>query len=129
MWCWRRMERISWTDRVRDEVLLQRVKEERNIVRTIKRRNANWVLPLCTSCLPNQVIEGKIEGRMEVTVRQGRRRNHLLDDLQRNERVVEIERGRTGSQSLQNSLWKRLWTCLKTDYGMNEWMNDCIYNG
>jgi hypothetical protein len=26
MWCWRRMEKISWTDRVRNEVLL-RVKE------------------------------------------------------------------------------------------------------
>ena len=39
MWCWRRME-ISWTDRVRNEVL-HRVKEERNIVHTIKRRKAN----------------------------------------------------------------------------------------
>jgi hypothetical protein len=31
MWCWRRMEKISWTDRVRKEVL-QRVKEEKNIL-------------------------------------------------------------------------------------------------
>jgi hypothetical protein len=23
MWCWRRMEKISWTDRVRNEVLLR----------------------------------------------------------------------------------------------------------
>jgi hypothetical protein len=36
MWCWRRMEKISWTDRVRNEVL-HRVKEERNIVHTIKK--------------------------------------------------------------------------------------------
>jgi hypothetical protein len=35
MWCWRRME-ISWTDRVRNEEVLHRVKEERNIVHTIK---------------------------------------------------------------------------------------------
>jgi hypothetical protein len=40
MWCWRRMEKISWADRVRNEVL-QRVKEERNIVHTIKGRKAN----------------------------------------------------------------------------------------
>jgi hypothetical protein len=35
--CWRRMEKISWTDRVRNEEVLHRVKEERNIVHTIKR--------------------------------------------------------------------------------------------
>jgi hypothetical protein len=39
--CWRRMEKISWTDRVRNEEVLHRVKEERNIVHTIKRRKAN----------------------------------------------------------------------------------------
>jgi len=27
MWCWRRMEKISWTDRVRNEEVLLRVKE------------------------------------------------------------------------------------------------------
>jgi hypothetical protein len=43
MWCWRRMEKISWTDRVRNEEVLHRVKEERNIVHTIKRRKANWI--------------------------------------------------------------------------------------
>ena len=32
------MEKISWTDRVRNEKVLHRVKEERNIINTIKRR-------------------------------------------------------------------------------------------
>jgi hypothetical protein len=32
MWCWRRMEKISWADRVRNEEVLHRVKEERNIL-------------------------------------------------------------------------------------------------
>jgi hypothetical protein len=36
MWCWRRMEKISWTDRVRNEEVLHRVKEERNILHTVK---------------------------------------------------------------------------------------------
>jgi hypothetical protein len=36
MWCWRRMEKISWNDRVRNEVL-HRIKEERSILHTIKR--------------------------------------------------------------------------------------------
>jgi hypothetical protein len=32
-WCWRGMEEISWTDRVRQEVL-QRVKKEKNVLCT-----------------------------------------------------------------------------------------------
>jgi hypothetical protein len=36
------MEKISCTDEVRSEEGLQRVKEERNILHTIKRRKANW---------------------------------------------------------------------------------------
>jgi hypothetical protein len=42
MWCWRRMEKISWSDRVRNEVL-RRVKEESCIVHTIKRRKVSWI--------------------------------------------------------------------------------------
>jgi hypothetical protein len=41
MWCWEGMRKISWTDHVRNEVV-QRVKEEKNTLRTIKRRKANW---------------------------------------------------------------------------------------
>jgi hypothetical protein len=41
MWCWRRMKNMRWTDRVRNEEVLHRIKEERNIVHTIKRRKAN----------------------------------------------------------------------------------------
>jgi hypothetical protein len=74
MWCWRRMEKISWTDRVRNEEVLHRV-EERNIVHTIKRRKANWIgNMLSRNCLLKHVIEGKLEGRIEMTGRRGRRR-------------------------------------------------------
>jgi hypothetical protein len=32
MWCWRRMEKIRWTDHVRNEKVLPTVKEQRNIL-------------------------------------------------------------------------------------------------
>jgi hypothetical protein len=35
------MEKISWTDHVRNEEVLQRVKRERNILPAIKTRKAN----------------------------------------------------------------------------------------
>jgi hypothetical protein len=79
MWCCRRME-ISWTDRVRNEVL--RVEEKRNILHTVKRRKANWIGHILRrNCLIKHVIEGKLEGRIEMKGRRGRRRKQLLDDL------------------------------------------------
>jgi hypothetical protein len=81
-WRWRRVEKISWTDRVRNEEVLQRVKEEMNILQTIKIRKANWVgYILRRNCLLKHVIEGNIEGSIEVTGTRGRRRKQLLDDL------------------------------------------------
>jgi predicted protein tyrosine phosphatase len=42
------MEKISWTNCVRNEEELHRVKEERNIICTMKRRK---VIGLVTSCV------------------------------------------------------------------------------
>jgi len=33
----------SWIDCVRNEEVLQRVREEGNILHTVKRRKANWI--------------------------------------------------------------------------------------
>jgi hypothetical protein len=88
MWCWRRMEKISWIDRVRNEEVLHRVKEERNIVHTIKRRKANWIGHILRgNCLLKHVIEENMEG----TRRRGRRRKHLLDDLKEKRRYWNLE--------------------------------------
>jgi hypothetical protein len=61
MWCCKRMENISWTDRVKCEVVLHITKEERNILHTIKRRKANWIGHIWRrNFLMKHVIEGKI---------------------------------------------------------------------
>jgi hypothetical protein len=81
MWSWKRMEKISWADRVRKEVLL-RVREQRNILHEISKLNAYWIGHILRrNCLPQQVIEGKIKRGIEVTGRRGRRCRKLLDDL------------------------------------------------
>ena len=75
------MEKISWTDHVRNEVLL-RVNEQRNILHEISKWKANWIGHILRrNCLLKQAIEGKIKGEMEVARRRGRRRKKLLDDL------------------------------------------------
>jgi hypothetical protein len=87
MWCWRRMEKIIWTDHVRNEELLLGVKEQRNIRHEISKRKANdtgHVLSTRRNCLLQQVIEGRIKW-IEVTGRRRRRRSKLLDDLRKGE--------------------------------------------
>ena len=82
MWCWRRMEKISWTDHVRNEEVLLRVNEQRQILHEIRKRKANCTGHILRrNCLLQQVIEGKIKREIEVTRRRGRRRKKLLDDL------------------------------------------------
>jgi hypothetical protein len=68
MWCWRRIEKISWTDHVRNEEVLLRVKEQRNILHEIRKQKANWIGHILRKyCLLQRVIEGKIKGGIEVT--------------------------------------------------------------
>jgi hypothetical protein len=75
MWCWRRMDKMSWIDHVRNEEVLLRVSEQRNILHEIRKREANWIGHILRrNCLLKEVIEGKIKGRIEVTRRRGRRR-------------------------------------------------------
>ena len=82
MWCWKRIEKVSWTDHVRNEEVLLRVNEHRNILQEIRKRKANWIGHILRRIrLLKHVIEGKIKGEMEVTRRRGRRRKKLLDDL------------------------------------------------
>ena len=94
MWCLRRMEKISWTDHVRNEDVLLRVKEQRNTLHEIRKRKANWIGHILRrNCLLQRVTEGKIQGGLEVTGRQGRRRRKLLDDLKERRRYSHLKEG------------------------------------
>jgi hypothetical protein len=81
MWCWRRKEKISWTDCVRNKEILRRAQREEYPTK-IKTRKANWIGHILRrNCLLKHVIEGKIERRTEVMRRRGRRRKQLLYDF------------------------------------------------
>jgi hypothetical protein len=72
---------------------------------------ANWAgHNLRSNYLLKHVTEGKIEGRVS-DGKQGRRRRQLLDDLKETREYWNMQE--------ENSVWKRLWTSRKTDYGMN----------
>ena len=53
------------------------------------------------NCLLQQVIEGKIKGRIEVTGRRGRRRRKLLDDLKERRGYCQLK-----EEALDRTMWR-----------------------
>jgi len=95
------MEKISWTDYVKNEEVLLRVKEQRNIVHEISKRKANWIGHILRrNCLLQRVIKGKIKGGIEVTGRRGRRRRKLLDDLKERRGYSHLK-----EEALDRTMW------------------------
>ena len=55
-----------WTDHVRNEEVLLRVNEQRNILHVIRKRKANWIGHILRrNCLLREVIKGKIKGTVD----------------------------------------------------------------
>jgi len=87
---------------VRNEEVLLRVKELRNILHEISKRKANWIGHILRrNCLIQQVIEGKIKGGVEVTRRRGRRRRKLLDDLKERGSYSHLK-----EEALNRTMWR-----------------------
>jgi len=96
------MGKISWTDHVRNEEVLLRVKEQRNILYEVRKRKANWIGHILRrNCLLQRVIEGKIQEGIEVTGRQGRRREKLLDDLKERRGYSHLK-----EEDLDRTMWR-----------------------
>jgi len=87
---------------VRNEEVLLRVNEQRNILHEIRKRKANWIGHILRrNCLLKQVIEGKIKGEMEVTRRRERRRRKLLDDLKDRDGYSHLK-----EEVLDRTMWR-----------------------
>ena len=72
MWIWRRMEKISWTKYISNEVL-KLVEEERSMLTIIRTRQRNWMGHTKRGdSLQREIIEGRMEGK------RGRTRQKLL---------------------------------------------------
>jgi hypothetical protein len=86
----------------------------------------------------NRGVHGVLVGKTEGKKPPGRRRRSWEDNIKMDlqtigrvfcslksqlfvlwynkESIVSFERGSSGSLYVESSLWKRLWTCRKTDY-------------
>jgi len=87
---------------VRNEEVLLRVKERKNILHERSKRKANWIGHILhRNCFLQGVIEGKIKEGIEVTGRQGRRRRKLLDDLKERRGYCHLK-----EEALDCTMWR-----------------------
>jgi len=102
MWRWRRIEKISWADHVRNEDVLLRVNEQKNVLHEIRKRKANWIGHILRrTCLLQRIIVGKIKEGLEVTGREGRKRRKLLDDLKERRGYSHLK-----EEALDRTMWR-----------------------
>ena len=110
MWLWRRMERISWTDRVRNEDVLLRVGEKRMMLEKIVLRQKNWIGHVLRG---DGMLRDEIEGKMEGKRGRGRPRIGMLDVLLDKGSYWEMKR-----KSQDRTSWRLRMprTCRETEH-------------
>jgi hypothetical protein len=87
---------------VRNEEVVLRVNEQRNILQEIRKRKANWIGHiLCRNCLLQWVIEGKIKGGIKVKGRRGRRCRKVLDELKERRGYSHLK-----EEALDRTVWR-----------------------
>uniref|UniRef100_A0A8D8XVA7 Uncharacterized protein n=1 Tax=Cacopsylla melanoneura TaxID=428564 RepID=A0A8D8XVA7_9HEMI len=78
MWCWRRMKKIKWTERVSNERVLEMVNEERQIWKEIQERRHRWIGHIYRH---NTFVVDTIEGRREGAQGRGRPRMSYIKQI------------------------------------------------
>jgi len=72
------MEKTGCTDHEKNKEILHRVKEEKNILHTIKWETGDWIGQILSR---NFLLKCVVEGKIERTGRRLRRRRQLLNHL------------------------------------------------
>ena len=104
---------------MRNEEVLLRVNEQRNILHEIRKRKVNWIGHILRrNCLLQRVIEGKLKVGIEVTGRRGRKLRKLLDDLKERRGYSNLERilSLGGVSCKSHYVESSLWTFRKREY-------------
>ena len=108
MWIWRRLENISWEQKIRNEEVLRRVKENRCLITTIYRRHKNWIGHILRGA---GLLRDVTEGRMMANKPRGRPRAEMINELMEGS-YVKMKRRAEGRDE-----WRILVprTCLRAE--------------
>jgi len=78
MWIWRKMEKISWTAKVSNSEVLNRVNENRCIISMINQRKCRWLGHVLWH---DVLLWDALEGRMTGKCTRGRKRLQLMSNI------------------------------------------------
>ena len=78
-WCWRRMLKISWIDKIRND--FQRAGEERTLLKVLKRRRHKWIGHVFRH---NPFVSNVLTGMVEGKVARGRPRLEYIKQVIQN---------------------------------------------
>jgi hypothetical protein len=108
MWIWRKMERVSWSEKKTNEQVLREVGEERSLWEKVVQRKKNWIGHIVRGeGLMKQVMEGRMEGKRG----RGRPRMGMISELKESS-YVDMKR-----RAEDREEW-RTWvprTCLRAE--------------
>ena len=80
-WCWRRMLKIKWTDRITNDEVFQRVKEERLVLKILQNKCHSWIGHIIShNEFVVNILEGAICGKRAI----GRPQPEYLKQVARN---------------------------------------------
>ena len=83
------MLKISWSQKVTNQEVLNMTHEERNMISSIHQRKHNWIgHRLRHDSLLNRIISGRIEGKRG----RGRKRQQMIDDIMDKEKYGTLKR-------------------------------------
>ena len=107
MWCYRRMLKISWTDKITNQEVLRRVGEvEKTLYKTICRRKlkfAGHIIRGSSGEMCTNIIEGLIEGNKS----RGRQRKTWIGNIKE---WMEEENYGMVKRRMENKLEYRRWS-------------------
>jgi DNA-binding protein YbaB len=109
MWIWRRLERVSWMEKITNEEVLTMVNETRCLMRTIFKRKKNWMgHVLRGEGLLRDVLEGRMLGKRP----RGRPRIGMLEEIMEGS-FEKMKRRAEGREEWRNWVPR---TCLRAEY-------------
>ena len=89
MWIWRKMLKISWTQKVSNHQVLDKIHEERTMLDSLHQRKHKWLGHILRhEGLLHTILEGRIEGKRG----RGRKRQQMIDDIMGKEKYVIMKR-------------------------------------
>ena len=104
VWCWRRMMRVSWTERRTNDSIFEEIGRERELLRTIRKRQMRFLGHVMRrEQLENLSLTGRISGERG----RGRPRMKYLDGLRRT-----IGGGLRTGQMLQMTRNRDVWKSM-----------------